>query len=474
MAEEILVNVMPREVRVAMLTDRRLQDIYIEKTGDPGLVGNIYKGKVARLLPGLQAAFVEIGLERTAFLHISDMPGQKDIYTALHVGQEILVQVAKEPLGSKGPRLTCQFTLCGRYLVFTPSVYQIHVSQKITDNLERQRLLSMITASQPGGYIFRTRAESITQSEIDEDKKNLTTLWAEVEARAKHAKVGDLVYPEIPLLLRVIRDYASTDVEKIWVDNTAAVSQMMQFATRHAPNLTERIEYYADQSPIFDMHAVEKELQNALERKIALKSGGHIIFDQTEAMITIDVNTGSYLGHHKIAQTILKTNLEAAEQIACQVRLRNLGGIIIIDFIDMENPADKRQLWEVLTAVLAKDSAKIEVSELSTLGLIQMTRKRTRRSLAHILCVPCSACQQRGSRKSLDTISYEIFRDIKRTATNYAWSGFIVLAANVVVKYLLEKEAAMLTFLETQLGKPILLQVESSYGMEQFDVLPKE
>lgn len=475
MSEEILINVTSKEVRVALLENGSLQEVHIERSLHQGLLGNIYKGRVNRLLPGIQAAFVDIGLDRAAFLHVKDIYSELttiDVRDLLHVGQEILVQVYKDPLGSKGARLTTQFTIPSRYLVLTPKVQQLAVSQKITDQSERERLLNMLSVTTEGGYIFRTAAVGVSESEIESDKEFLKNLWSSVLLRAKTAKHGDLVYEEIPIVLRVLRDLAGYEIEKIRVDQFDAVKQMREFAGRYVPNLVERIEHYTGERPIFDIYSVEDELQKALLRKVYLKSGGYLIFDQTEAMTTIDVNTGSYTGHGNLEETIFKTNLEAVDSIARQVRLRNLGGIIIIDFIDMTDSLHKTHLLETLNKALAKDSVRTEVSELSSLGLVQMTRKRTRESLEHTLCVACPLCQRRGSIKSLETICYEIMRELKRVAQNYPWAGFLVVATESVVNCLLEEESMMLADLEAHLARPIKLQVDSSYMQEQYDILP--
>jgi ribonuclease G len=481
MSQEILVNITPREVRIALLEQGVLQEIFIERNRQQGLLGNIYKGRVNRLLPGIQAAFVDIGLDRSAFLHESDLrpPGADaesetftDIRNFLTAGQELLVQVYKEPLGTKGARLTTQITIPSRYLVFTPGVFQVAVSQKITDDGTRERLLKMITPGDKGGYIFRTAAEGATQGDIDADKEFLNTLWREVLSRNLNAKPGTLVYAEIPMILRVLRDLAGFGGAQIKVDNQAAVTEMRSFAEKYIPLLAGQIEFYAATQPIFDAYGVEEELKKALAHKVSLKSGGHIVFDQTEAMTTIDVNTGSYLGHNNLEDTIFKTNLEAVAVITRQVRLRNLGGIIIIDFIDMTDAAHKEQLLAALMTALAKDSVKTQVSELSSLGLVQMTRKRTHESLEHILCVPCPTCQSRGSIKSLETICYEIYREIKRAAETYGWPGFKICAAPEVTQQLLEEEAPLLAELTAQLGKPIKLMTENYYARERYDILP--
>lgn len=484
MSEEILINVTSHEVRVALLENGVLQELQVERCLQQGLVSNIYKGRVSRLLPGIQAAFIDIGLERAGFLHARDVTGYDklisqtdnvthvDIRDLLYVGQDILVQVSKDPLGSKGARLTTQFTIPSRYLVFTPGMSQVAVSLKLANEIERQRLINLITPDEEGGYIFRTVAEGATQAEVDADKAFLNTLWKEVKARIGTAKVGEKIYEEIPIVLRVLRDLAGFEVARIRVDNEASVKEMLGFAERYIPKLVERIEYYASDRPIFDIYSVEDELQRILQRKVYLKSGGYLVFDQTEAMTTIDVNTGSYVGRNDLEQTIFKINLEAAEMIARQVRLRNLGGIIIVDFIDMEDLLHKEHLMQVFTAILAKDNVRVELSELSRLGLVQMTRKRTRESLEHILCVSCPLCQRRGYIKSYATMASEIFRELKRIGSTYPWLGFLVLASQGVVDFILEEEPNVLAELEGLLGKPIKLQVKASYTQEHYDILP--
>lgn len=484
MAEEILVNITPREVRVALLENGALQEIHIERSLHHGLIGNIYKGKINRILPGIQAAFIDIGLERSAFLHVSDISGYEelvkkasnpadiDIRDFLKTGQELLVQVYKDPLGSKGARLTTQFTIPSRYLVFTPGIQQVSVSQKIVDETERQRLTGMVQPIAEGGFIFRTAAEGVGQDEIDVDKAFLKTLWVELAERGKHSKTNDIVYEEIPIVLRVLRDIVGYNIERIRVDNRDVAREMRHFASRYVPKLVDRIEDYDGTQPIFDIYSVEDELQRALHRKVYLKSGGHLIFDQTEAMTTIDVNTGAYLGTGNLEQTIFKTNMEAIEVIARQVRLRNLGGIIIIDFIDMNEGLHKEHILQSLASALSKDPARIQISELSSLGLVQLTRKRARESLEHILCVTCPLCHRRGLIKSIETVSYEIFRELKRIAQIYPWTGFLVLASEKVVNCLMEEESTMLADLEVQLGKPIKLRVELSFTQEHYNILP--
>lgn len=476
MAEEILINTTPREVRVALLEQGVLQEVHIERSRHQGLIGNIYKGKVMRLLPGIQAAFVDIGLERAAFLHVSDMDhsagADGDIRDYLSKGQDILVQVYKDPLGSKGARLTTQFSIPSRYLVLTPNQNEIAISQKISAEEDKKRLLSMITPTKQDGFIFRTAALDAEKADIDADKEFLLTLWTDITTRAKEMKSGDLVYEDIPIVLRVLRDLVGYHVQHIRIDDESLATQMRDFAKRYVPALFDRIEYYDSDRPIFDMYSVEDELQKALLRKVYLKSGGYLIFDQTEAMTTIDVNTGSYTGRGNLEETIYKINLEAVNVIARQIRLRNLGGIIIIDFIDMSESSHKSQLLHMLTQELAKDSARTEISELSSLGLVQMTRKRTRESLEHILCVSCPLCQRRGLIKSIETVCYEIIRDIKRIAQQYPWPGFLIVASERVITRLMEEESTLLADIEMQLNRSIKCQVNHAYVQEDFDILP--
>jgi ribonuclease G len=472
MSEELLLNITPREIRIALIEEGNVQEIFIERRARQGLLGNIYKGRINRILPGIQAAFVDVGLERAGFLHVSDLnSSEKDIQKILQGGQQLLVQVYKDSLGAKGARLTTQFSIPARYIVFTPGNSQIAFSQKITDENERERLLKMITPNEKGGYIFRTAAVGIAKEEIDADKKYLDELWNEIQTRAKTSEVG-VVYQEIPIYLKLLRDLASRNISKIRVDDENSAKEMQEFAKKYIPAFAERIEFYNNERPILDMYSVEEEINKILERKIYLKSGGYLVFDHTEAMTTIDVNTGSDVGKQNAEQTIFRTNLEAAEMIARQVRLRNLGGIIIIDFIDLEDPVQKTQLLETLKAALAKDSVRTEVRELTTLGLVEMTRKRARNSLEHTLCVSCPQCHRRGSVKSISTICYDIFRELKRSAHYYAWPGFLVLASKKVIQRLMEEESGMLADVESQLGKPIKLKEESSYDQEKYDILP--
>lgn len=486
MSREILINVTPRETRVALAENGVLQEVFVERAHSRGLVGNIYKGNVIRVLPGMQAAFLDIGLGRTAFLHVSDIERSsndgsgeqaevRSITQLIQEGQDLLVQVIKDPLGSKGARLTSHLTIPSRYLVFMLGVSDVGISQKIEDEEERSRLREIVSPllmeDEAGGYIIRTAAEGSSAEELYADKKYLVRLWDSVQEKTAIAESGSLVYEDLPLTLRVLRDLSDTELEKIRVDSRETYKRLTEFAEQFTPELTDCLEYYPGERPIFDLYGIEDEIQKALERKVQLKSGGYLIFDQTEAMTTIDVNTGAYVGHRNLEETIFKTNLEAALAIVRQLRLRNLGGIIIVDFIDMLEEEHKRQVLRALGKSLEGDHAKSRISEVSSLGLVQMTRKRTRESLAHILCEPCATCGGRGSIKTAETVCYEIFREILREARQFDAKKLLVLAAQEVVDLLLDEESTSLAELEGFIGRPITLQVEGLYSQDQYDVV---
>jgi ribonuclease G len=488
MSEEILVNVTPRETRVALIENGVLQEVLIERAQKRGLVGNIYKGKVSRVLPGMQAAFIDVGLERTAFLHASDIakvaygendfepprpPGIRDL---LHEGKEILVQVLKDPLGTKGARLTTHISLPSRYLVYLPGGSGVGLSTRIENEEERERLREIVTTFMPeenaGGYIVRTAGEDASMDAIRADMLFLQKLWEAVQNQAGEGRPGSMVHEDLPLPVRILRDMLGSAVEQVRVDSKQTYDRMQEFAAMFIPELAPRVEHYTGPRPIFDLYGIEDEIQKALDRKVELKSGGYLIIDQTEAMTTVDVNTGAYVGHRNLEETILKTNLEAAQAIAHQLRLRNLGGIIIVDFIDMNEEEHKALVLQALERALEKDHAKNHISEVSSLGLVQMTRKRTRESLEHVLCEPCPTCQGRGSLKTAETVCYELFREILREARQFDFQEIRVLASQEVVDMLLDEESTSLAELEEHLGKPIRLQAETLYTQEQFDVIP--
>ncbi len=481
MSSEILINITPNESRVALVENGVLQEVYIERAAKRGLVGNVYKGKVSRVLPGMQAAFIEIGLERAAFLHASDIQvdGENNkvesINSLVTEGQEICVQVVKDPLGTKGARLTTQVSIPSRFLVFMPGVQHIGISQKIEEEEERNRLRAKLeelaTGEYAGGYIVRTAAEGISNEEIQADVEYLHRMWMAIGEKMKTDNPSHLIHEDLPLAMRMMRDLVSPEIEKIRIDSKETFDRAAKFARKFIPEVAERIEYYPGERPIFDLFSVEDEIQKALGKRANLKSGGYLIIDQTEAMTTIDVNTGGFVGHRNLDETIFKTNLEAAVAIARQVRLRNLGGILIIDFIDMQDEEHKRQVLRALEKNLERDHAKCHISQVSALGLVEMTRKRTRESLEHVLCEDCPTCDGRGSLRTAETVCYEIFREIIREARQYDAETFLVLASQEVVDRLLEEESTSVAELEDFIGKPIKLQVENLYSQENYDVV---
>jgi ribonuclease G len=485
--EEILINVTPSEVRAALLENGVLQEVFIERTARRGLISNIYNGKVSRVLPGMQAAFVEIGLDRTAFLHVSDIARNgdpndvaedepPDIRGLLREGDQLLVQVVKDPLGNKGARLTTYITLPARHLVLLPRSSSVGISARIEQDEERDRLRKLVEhlLAEQGlgcGAIVRTVAEGAGRDALVEDLRYLVRLWDVIQERCRNGEVKHLVNEDLSLPLRVLRDLATSDVETILIDSKEDFEAMHEFAATFLPGVESRLQHYQRRRPIFDLHGIEDEIRKALDRNIPLKSGGYVIFDQTEAMTTIDVNTGAYVGHRNLEETIYRTNLEAAMTIARQLRLRNLGGIIIIDFIDMEEESHRENVLAVLEQSLAGDHARHQITPVSPLGLVEMTRKRTRESLQHILCEDCPSCEGRGFVLTVETVCFEIFREIIRQARQFEFNEALVLAHQDVIDVLLDDQAASLADLGEQTGKSIRLQTESLYLQDQFDVV---
>jgi ribonuclease G len=487
MSFEILINAGSHEARVAVLENGVLQEVFLERGSRRGLIGNVYKGKVSRVLPGMQAAFIEIGLDRTAFLHASDIldprhadtgiepPRSENIRTLVSEGSEILVQVLKDPMGSKGARLTTYITLPSRYLVYMPHGRGIGISARIENEAERARLRNTLqTYSQAGeseGFIVRTAAEDAPADALRADMLYLRKLWEVIRSDGLLARAGVLVHADLPLRLRALRDLMTGDVDRVLVDQPAAFREMQEFARTFMPEALPRIELYDEMRPVFELHHVEEEIQKSLDRKVALKSGGYVIIDQTEAMTTVDVNTGAFVGHRNLEETIFRTNLEASVAIARQLRLRNLGGIIIIDFIDMAEAEHRRQVLQSLERALAGDHAKTSISSVSPLGLVEMTRKRTRESLEHLLCQPCPTCEGRGFVKTAETVCHEIFREILRQSRQFEFEQLMVLAHQDVIERLLDEESAALAELELVTGKPVRLQTEALYSVDQYDVV---
>ena len=491
MSEEILINVTPVETRVALVENGMLQEAYIERASRKGIVGNIYKGKVVRVLPGMEAAFVDIGLERAAFIHASDVVSSQsspsnsgdspktvpDIRTLLREGQSLIVQVTKDPIGTKGARLTTQLSIPSRYLVFMPEVRHVGISQRIEDEAERNRLKTLVeegAAAHPdvqGGYIIRTAAEAASAEELMADMNYLHHLSQSIHERIDKVQAPGAVYQDLPLFIRTIRDLIRPQTEKVRIDSRESHQRVMEFVGEFVTEFADKVEYYPGERPIFDLYSVEDEIQKALSRKVQLKSGGYVIIDQTEAMTTIDINTGAFVGHRNLEETIFKTNLEAARAISRQLRLRNLGGIIIIDFIDMDDVEHQRQVHRMLEKMLERDHAKTKITGVSELGLVEMTRKRTTESLGQVLCEPCPICDGRGFLKTSETVCFEIFREILRVNRAYDAESYLVMASQSVVDRLVDEESDNVADLETFIAKAVRFQVEPFYSQEQYDVV---
>ena len=482
MSEEILINVTPQETRVAVMQLGVVQDLHIERSSSRGIVSNVYLGKVKRVLPGMQSAFIDIGLERSAFLHVADIwenshntEAAKPIEKVLYEGQTLLVQVIKEPIGTKGARLSTQLSIAGRLLVYLPQETHIGVSQRIETVEQRDALRACLQAALPpehlGGYIIRTVAEASAELDFAADIAYLDKLWGSLQSIAKTASAPQLLYQELDISLRVLRDFVSHDTVRILVDSRSTHQRMLEFAQAYNPIASGKLEHYPGSRPLFDLHGVEEEIERALSKRVDLKSGGYLIIDQTEAMTTIDVNTGGYVGLRSFDDTIFKTNLEATQVIARQLRLRNLGGIIICDFIDMDTQEHRDAVLEEFKKALARDHTRITVSGFSSLGLVEMTRKRTRESLAHVMCEPCPTCQGRGEVKTAQTVCYEILREILREARQFNAREYRILGSQQVIDLFLEEESQALAMLSDFIAKPISMQVETMYNQEQYDVI---
>ncbi|HSA90458.1 MAG TPA: ribonuclease G [Burkholderiales bacterium] len=475
--EEILINVTPQETRVAITAAGVVQELLIERAASRGLVGNIYVGRVARVLPGMQSAFVEIGLERAAFLHVADIWDRRErpIEKILAEGQPVLAQVVKDPIGSKGARLSTQVSIAGRLLVYLPHDPHIGISQRIEDEggraALRERLKELVPADEKGGFILRTLAEAAVEEELRADLAYLRELWKAVAERSLGAEPPKLIYQDLSLAQRVLRDMVTPQTARVLVDSRENFHRLAAFAERYMPQVRARLEHYTGERPLFDLHNVEPEIERALSRRVELKSGGYLIIDQTEAMTTIDVNTGGFVGSRSFDDTVFKTNLEAAQAIARQLRLRNLGGIIIIDFIDMDSAEHRSAVLDELRRALARDRTRVTLSGFTALGLVEMTRKRTRESLAHVLCEPCPTCGGRGEVRTAHTVCYDILREIVREARAFNAREFRVIAAQPVIDLLLEDESASLAMLQDFIGRPVSVQVETSYTQEQFDIV---
>ena len=488
MSAELLINVTPQETRVATVENGMLVDIRIERAQKVGLVGTIIQGTVRRVLPGMEAAFVDIGLEKAAFLHVSDIDEARQtdaqgervllpIARVLREGQTLAVQVVKDPLGTKGARVSSSLTAPSRYLVMMPHESGVGISTRIDDEAERERLRTLIETlrvekeAPDTGYIVRTAADGATPDALADDMDYLVKVWDGVQRRRHEAAPGSVIFRDLPLVQRLLRDIRGEDLERIRIDSRETFQQCRAFCEEYVPELAPRIEHYPGERPIFDLHGVEDEIERALERKAPLKSGGYLVIDQTESMTTIDINTGGYVGRRNLEETIFKTNLEAAQAIARQLRLRNLGGIIIIDFIDMSDAEHRRQVLRALEKALERDRSRTQVSEVSQLGLVEMTRKRTRESLEQVLCDECAVCGGRGMQKTRETIGFEISREIIRQVRQFEIESVTVLASSEVVEWFAEERADDLAELEAFVGVPIRLQDEPFYTREHYDVV---
>ncbi len=503
MDEELLINVSGFETRVALVQNHTLAEMHLQRSGPYSLTGNIYYGRVERILPGMQAAFVNVGLGRPGFLHARDIdtprigvaepdPVQKDIRDLVHEGQALLVQIAKDPIATKGARLTTNIALASRYLVLMPLNSHVGVSQRIEDPGERERLRVATETARLAlerdatrGYIIRTAAEGVAAPLLEADVNVLERVWHRVEERWQRASAPALLYQELPLHTRVIRDFAGPDLRAVKIDDRATYERVRDFVAEFLPEHAQRVQFYDESVALFDRFGIEDEIERALQSKVALRSGGHLVIEQTEAMTTIDVNTGAYVGARNLEDTVFRTNMEAAAILPRQLRLRNLGGIVVVDFIDMEDEDHRRQVLRALEKACEADPARIRISGVSELGLVQISRKRTRESLRQQVCESCPTCGGQGVVKTAETVCLEVFRAILRSArqqaaSNHApaqrnggtWPGdMLVQASQTVVDRLLDEERDNVACVAQQIGRTIRFQVEPSYGPDQFDLV---
>ncbi len=490
MSEEILVNVTPQETRVAVLENGMLQEIYIDRIRSRGITGNIYLGKVVRVLPGIQAAFVDINLERTAFLHARDLVKHLDlnnntensnhevplITTMLQDGQQLLVQVNKDPIGGKGARLSGQISIPSHNLVFLPNADFVGVSQRISDQDKREEIRTTIEGLKQElklccGFIARTAAENADIDQLCTDMEYLNRSWNQINRIIDQSSAPALIHEDLPLVMRTMRDLVWENVEKVRIDSRETYENVLKFTDELIPRAAGKVSHYPGERPIFDLYTVEDEIEKALQTHAPLKSGGYMVIDQTEAMTTIDVNTGSFVGKRKLEETVFKTNLEAAHALARQLRVRNIGGIIIVDFIDMNEQNHKEHVMRALESALSQDSADAQVNDMTSLGLVEIIRKRTSESLEQLVSEPCPACAGRGIQKTPETCCYEIFREILREARQFDTEKYLVVASQEIIDRLLEEESSGLEDLQGFIGKTVHLQVEPTYHQEQYDVV---
>ena len=490
MGGEIVINSTLEETRVALLeAGNHLAELYIERAKDASLVGNIYNGKIVKILPGMQSAFVDIGLERAAFLHVADVSSGVDysifgeeiennfpfdlpIEDLLQEGQDVFVQVSKDPIGTKGARITSYITIPGRYLVLMPGVEHIGISRRITDADERLRLKDLISAAKPQdfGFIVRTASEGCTEEDLKKDIEFLLLIWESIQMKKEKVTSPHLVYSDLDLSLRSVRDLLGHEADTLIIDSEKEYRKIVEFVNTFFPELSDRIRYYDKQEMIFDAYGIELEIPKALGRRVWLKSGGYIVIDQTEALISIDVNTGKFVGKISLEDTILKTNIEAVKEVAYQIRLRNLGGIIIVDFIDMEKEENREKLFSVFEEAMKRDRAKCTILQVSELGLVEMTRKRVRESLGRVLCEPCPYCDAKGFVKSPTTVSYEILRELRKIGSQKQDSQIIVTAHPSIMNLIYEEERERSEEIERESGLKIIVRAENTYHQEYFEV----
>ena len=488
MQQDILINWSPQETRVAVVEHGALQELLVERSLERGLVGNVYLGKVARVLPGMQSAFIDIGLEKAAFLHVADLMSSinsrhadtdipsaapKPIEKQLFEGQAVMVQVLKDPIGTKGARLTAQISIAGRLLVFLPQDNHVGVSQKIPPKQReelRQRVISLAGPA-GGGFILRTNGEDAQDTELQEDIAYLRKTWGQIKEAATRLPPASVLHQDLNLLQRVLRDVVFEGTQSIRVDSREQFELLQTFAAEFMPATAAKLQHYAGERPVFDLFNIEEDIAKALGRRVDLRSGGYLIIDQTEALTTVDVNTGGYVGARNFDDTIFKTNLEASQAIARQLRLRNLGGIVIVDFIDMIKDSHRDAVLAEFQKQLARDRIKTTVNGFSALGLLEMTRKRTRESLAHQLCEPCSACSAKGVVKTARSVTYDILREILREARQFNPREFRIVASPKVIELFLDEESQHLAGLSEFISKPISLQAEAAMAQEQYDIV---
>ena len=499
MTSELVINVTREESRVALLDGGQVVEQYIERKRDTSLVGNIYRGKVLKILPGMQSSFIDIGLEKAAFLYVADImrdtedyyaafldgePEYNELYGAnehkeeslsieelIQEGQELVVQVSKDPIGTKGARVTSYVTLPGRYVVLMPNVEHVGISRRIEDEAVRSSLKDIAAEIKPKGFglIMRTACEDATPDEIRRDLEFLILLWNSIQKKKEKVSAPNLLYSDLDLVFRSVRDFMSHNVERLVIDSAEEYERLKEFARTYFPRLMDKIELYEGREPMFDAFGIELDISRALGRRVWLKSGGYIVIDQTEAMTVIDVNTGKFVGKENLEETILKTNLEAVKEIAYQVRLRNLGGIIITDFIDMEKLENREKVFKAFVEAMKKDRAKNTIYNISELGIIQMTRKRVRESLGRVLCEQCPYCEGRGFVKSARTVTYEIFRKVRKM--NLSRGTVAMIKGNPAVAEILSYEERQgIEEIENVYGIQLIIKEDIRFHQENYEI----